>query len=72
MGGRQVNEQQMLELQWGVKSCAVCGTTIVLGEKSLHARVGDRWEWVCSSCSGAPRKVRGLRRRGTRSSHLAA
>ena len=70
--GRQVSERQALELRWGVKSCGVCGATIVLGEQSLHARVGDRWEWVCSSCSGAPRKVRRLRRRGTRSSRLAA
>ena len=45
-------EAEMLERRWGRRTCDCCGVTILLGERTLHRRLGGRPEEVCLSCGG--------------------
>ena len=59
--GRSNNNEHMVASCWGVQSCAMCGTTIVLGEPSARLLVDGRLQRVCSACASEPKSA--LRRR---------
>lgn len=44
-------EAEVLERLWGVQTCDVCGTTILLGEEVFHPRGSAA---MCSACATAP------------------
>lgn len=35
---------------WGIETCARCGTTIMLGERGVRLRRGERTAIVCPEC----------------------
>ncbi len=41
----------LLEETWGVAACALCGSTIALGDRSYRVRVAGRTAHVCSECA---------------------
>lgn len=42
---------------WGVASCAQCGRTIMLGEKSVHLRTERGPVTICSRCAADKARV---------------
>jgi hypothetical protein len=51
-------EDVLLEAQWGVESCALCGRTILLGERILRLRIDGRRVALCSLCEESMRAQR--------------
>ncbi len=59
-------ENHVLQERWGVSTCAMCGATIVLGERYTWMRRNGQQEMLCSLCAcdplPDPRKLTSARR----------
>jgi len=47
-------EEHVMESRWGMSSCAICGATLVLGERPARIRISGRWEPLCGACASRP------------------
>jgi hypothetical protein len=62
---------EAIEARWGTHSCAACGATIVLGERTGRIRYGGRSDVLCSACAAQPETVLRVRMSQVASSEAA-
>jgi hypothetical protein len=51
------DKETLFAQRWGVASCAQCGRTIMLGEKSVHLRTERGPVTICSRCAADTARV---------------